>query len=99
MARVTVQDAVEKIGNRFDLVLVAARRARQMQSGGKDALVPEENDKPTVIALREIEEGLSRKMCWMRVSVKSSKNKKRQSWLQLAASCTTVNRSDLTRRA
>ncbi len=58
MARVTVQDAVEKIGNRFDLVLVAASRARQMQTGGKDALVPEENDKPTVIALREIEEGL-----------------------------------------
>ena len=58
MARVTVQDAVEKIGNRFDLVLVAARRARQMQVGGKDPLVPEENDKPTVIALREIEEGL-----------------------------------------
>ncbi|PIJ49311.1 DNA-directed RNA polymerase subunit omega [Erwinia sp. OLTSP20] len=58
MARVTVQDAVEKIGNRFDLVLVAARRARQMQTNGKDPLVPEENDKPTVIALREIEEGL-----------------------------------------
>ncbi|EJL6744315.1 DNA-directed RNA polymerase subunit omega [Vibrio alginolyticus] len=58
MARVTVQDAVEKVGNRFDLVLIAARHARQMQTGGKDALVPEENDKPTVIALREIEEGL-----------------------------------------
>ncbi|MDX7357477.1 DNA-directed RNA polymerase subunit omega [Escherichia coli] len=58
MARVTVQDAVERIGNRFDLVLVAARRARQMQVGGKDPLVPEENDKTTVIALREIEEGL-----------------------------------------
>ncbi|EBZ3719865.1 DNA-directed RNA polymerase subunit omega [Klebsiella quasipneumoniae subsp. similipneumoniae] len=58
MARVTVQDAVEKIGNRFDLVLVAARRARQMQVGGKDPLVPEENDKTTVIALREIEEDL-----------------------------------------
>ncbi|ECP0658628.1 DNA-directed RNA polymerase subunit omega [Salmonella enterica] len=58
MARVTVQDAVEKIGNRFDPVLVAARRARQMQVGGKDPLVPEENDKTTVIALREIEEGL-----------------------------------------
>ena len=58
MARVPVQDAVEKIGNRFDLVLVAARRARQMQVGGKDPLVPEENDKTTVIALREIEEGL-----------------------------------------
>ncbi|CBJ79385.1 RNA polymerase, omega subunit [Xenorhabdus bovienii str. Jollieti] len=58
MARVTVQDAVEKIGNRFDLVLVAARRARQLQSGGKDPLVAEENDKMTVIALREIEQGL-----------------------------------------
>ncbi|NBM02917.1 DNA-directed RNA polymerase subunit omega [Proteus sp. G2671] len=58
MARVTVQDAVEKIGNRFDLVLVAARRARQLQVGAKDPLVPEENDKMTVVALREIEEGL-----------------------------------------
>ncbi len=42
----------------FDLVLVAARRARQLQVGAKDPLVPEENDKMTVIALREIEEGL-----------------------------------------
>lgn len=58
MARVTVQDAVEKVGNRFDLILTASRRARQMQTGNKDALVPEENDKPTVIALREIEAGL-----------------------------------------
>ncbi|AFP85888.1 DNA-directed RNA polymerase, omega subunit [secondary endosymbiont of Heteropsylla cubana] len=58
MARITVQDAVEKIGNRFDLVLVAARRARQIQVFGKDPLVLEENDKHTVIALREIEEGL-----------------------------------------
>ena len=58
MARVTVQDAVEKIGNRFDLVLISARRARQMQSGGKDSLVPVRNDKPTVVALREIEAGL-----------------------------------------
>ncbi|MDF7670108.1 DNA-directed RNA polymerase subunit omega [Orbaceae bacterium ESL0721] len=61
MARVTVQDAVEKIGNRFDLVLVAARRARQLQVEHKSPLVPEENDKPTVIALREIEEGLVNK--------------------------------------
>ena len=58
MARVTVQDAVDKIGNRFDLIQIAARRARQMQTGAKDPLVPEENDKYTVIALREIEEGL-----------------------------------------
>lgn len=58
MARVTVQDAVEKIGNRFDLILTAARRARQLQLHTREALVPEEGDKPTVIALREIEEGL-----------------------------------------
>ncbi|UDG79429.1 DNA-directed RNA polymerase subunit omega [Candidatus Ecksteinia adelgidicola] len=58
MARVTVQDAVEKIGNRFDLVLVAARRARQIQTGSQNILVSEENDKHTVIALREIETGL-----------------------------------------
>ncbi|HAR80154.1 MAG TPA: DNA-directed RNA polymerase subunit omega [Succinivibrionaceae bacterium] len=57
MARVTVEDAVEKVGNRFDLVLLAARRARQISSGSKP-LVEEENDKPTVISLREIEEGL-----------------------------------------
>jgi DNA-directed RNA polymerase subunit omega len=58
MARVTVEDAVEKVGNRFDLVLVASRRARQIATGGKDPLVDVENDKPTVIALREIEAGL-----------------------------------------
>ena len=58
MARVTVEDAVEKVGNRFDLVLVAARRARQISVHGKTPLVDEENDKPTVIALREIEENL-----------------------------------------
>ena len=55
MARVTVQDALEKIGNRFDLILTAARRARQLQLNQSVPLVPEDNDKPTVIALREIE--------------------------------------------
>jgi len=58
MARVTVEDAVEKIGNRFDLVLVASRRARQIATGGKEPLVDVENDKPTVLALREIEADL-----------------------------------------
>ena len=58
MARITVEDAVQKVGNRFDLVLLAARRARQIATGGKSPLVDEENDKPTVIALREIEEDL-----------------------------------------
>jgi DNA-directed RNA polymerase subunit omega len=58
MARVTVEGAVEKVGNRFDLVLIASRRARQIATGGKEPLVDPENDKPTVIALREIEAGL-----------------------------------------
>ncbi|ACA32197.1 DNA-directed RNA polymerase subunit omega [Histophilus somni] len=58
MARVTVQDAVEKVGNRFDLILTAARRARELQLHKREPLVPEDNDKPTVIALREIEKGL-----------------------------------------
>ncbi len=58
MARVTVEDAVDKIGNRFDLVLVASRRARQLAMEGKDPMVEIDNDKPTVVALREIEEGL-----------------------------------------
>ena len=58
MARVTVQDCLENVVNRFELVMVASKRARQLATGGKDPLVEEESDKPTVIALREIAEGL-----------------------------------------
>lgn len=57
MARVTVEEAVDKIGNRFDLILVASRRARQIATGGKSPMVEIDNDKPTVVALREIERG------------------------------------------
>ena len=57
MARITVEDCLEHIDNRFELVLLAARRARQI-SKGADPLVPEDNDKPTVIALREIADNL-----------------------------------------
>ena len=57
MARITVEDCIERVGNRFDLVLIATKRARQV-ARGKAPLVPEENDKPTVIALREIAAGL-----------------------------------------
>ena len=57
MARLTVEDCLEKMDNRYDLVLLAAKRARQLGIGA-DPLVEEENDKPTVIALREIAEGL-----------------------------------------
>jgi len=57
MARVTVEDCLDNVENRFDLVMVATRRARQL-TNGKEALVDVENDKPTVVALREIAEGL-----------------------------------------
>lgn len=57
MARVTVEDCLDNLENRFELVLVSARRARQI-ANGRDPLVDPENDKPTVIALREISEGL-----------------------------------------
>lgn len=57
MARITVEDCLETIDNRFELVLTATKRARQIGHGA-DPLVDEENDKPTVIALREIADGM-----------------------------------------
>ena len=56
MARITVEDCLENIDNIFDMVRVAAKRSRRLAHGA-DALVELENDKPTVIALREIAEG------------------------------------------
>ena len=56
MARITVEDCVEKIPNMFELVLVASKRARQLANGA-EPMVEWENDKPTVVALREIAEG------------------------------------------
>ena len=57
MARITVEDCLDNVENRFQLVLVAAKRTRQLMLGA-DPLVPEDRDKPTVIALREIAEGM-----------------------------------------
>ncbi|MCH2097929.1 MAG: DNA-directed RNA polymerase subunit omega [Pseudomonadales bacterium] len=57
MARITVEDCLERVENRFELVMIASKRARQLATGGKDPHVAEENDKPTVIALREIADG------------------------------------------
>ncbi len=56
MARITVEDCLENIGNIFEMVLVAAKRARRVAHGA-EPMVELENDKPTVIALREIAEG------------------------------------------
>ncbi len=57
MARITVEDCLDNIENIFEMVLVAAKRARRVAHGA-DPMVELENDKPTVIALREIAEGL-----------------------------------------
>ena len=56
MARITVEDCVNKVDNVFDLVLLASRRARRLANGA-EAFIEWENDKPTVVALREIAEG------------------------------------------
>ena len=58
MARVTVEDCLDKVQNRFELVLVAAKRAHQLNSGGFRSTLDVAKDKPTVLALREIEAGL-----------------------------------------
>ncbi len=57
MARITVEDCLENVENRFELVMVSSKRARQLANGTKTPLVEWENDKPTVVALREIAEG------------------------------------------
>lgn len=57
MARVTVEDCLGKLNNRFELVLLATKRARQLAMTGLEPFVPWENDKTTVVALREIAEG------------------------------------------
>jgi DNA-directed RNA polymerase subunit omega len=56
MARITVEDCLQNVDNLFDLVLLAAKRSRQLANGA-EARVEWENDKPTVVALREIAEG------------------------------------------
>ena len=58
MARITVEDCLEKIPSRFDLILMASKRARQLSTTSREPLVEWDNDKPTLVALREIEEGL-----------------------------------------
>ena len=57
MARVTVEDCLENVDGVFDLVKIASKRARRIANGGETLLEDEENDKPTVLALREIAEG------------------------------------------
>lgn len=58
MARITVEDCLDKVENRFELVMVSSKRARALATGGAEPLVSEDSDKPTVIALRELADGL-----------------------------------------
>lgn len=58
MARITVEDCLDKVENRFELVMVASKRARAIATGGQDPLVSIDSDKPTVLALREIADSL-----------------------------------------
>ena len=58
MARITVEGCLEKVPSRFELILLAAGRARQLSTTSREPMVEWDNDKPTIVALREIEEGL-----------------------------------------
>ena len=58
MARITVEKCLEHVPSRFDLILLASGRARQLSTTSREPLVETNNDKNTLIALREIEEGL-----------------------------------------
>lgn len=57
MARITVEDALEKVSTRYELIILAAKRARQLATGGRRATLDWEDDKTTIMALREIEAG------------------------------------------
>ena len=58
MARITVEDCLQIIPSRFDLIIMASKRARQLATTSRDPLVEWDNDKPTLVALRETEAGL-----------------------------------------
>ena len=57
MARITVEDCLDKVTTRYELIILAAKRARQLATGGRRPTLEWEDDKPTVMALREIEAG------------------------------------------
>ena len=58
MARITVEDCLQVVPSRFDLIIMASKRARQLATTSRDPLVEWDDDKPTLVALREIEAGL-----------------------------------------
>lgn len=79
MARVTVEDCLEKVQNRFDLVLMAARRARLI-ANGQEPMVDEENDKPTVLALREIAEDKINDEVLAELELEAKRSRELEAW-------------------
>lgn len=73
MARITVEDCLHNVDNIFQLVLLASQRARRLANGA-ESTVPWENDKPTVVALREIAEGLVTRDLLLEVDVQPEPN-------------------------
>lgn len=73
MARITVEDCLDNIENIFEMVLVAAKRARRVAHGA-EAMVDLQNDKPTVVALREIAQGLVTPSILLEVEVPVTEN-------------------------
>ena len=82
MARITVEDCLEKVENRFALVLLAAERAHQLEMGLSDPVVPEDNDKPTVIALREIAGGIDMQQLLAKEEPKPAANRASNAFLK-----------------
>ncbi len=79
MARVTVEDCLEKVQNRFDLVLMAAKRARLI-ANGQEPMVEEENDKPTVLALREIAEDKINDEVLAELELEAKRSRELEAW-------------------
>lgn len=90
MARVTVEDCLKHVDNRFDLVLKAAERAHALELGAADPLVARDNDKPTVIALREIAAGYD----VIKASEKKAANEEPEVAVQTASTSTLESTSE-----
>jgi DNA-directed RNA polymerase subunit omega len=88
MARITVEDCLDHVDNRFELVMVGSKRARQIATGGRPALVPEENDKPTVLALREIAAGVMNAKILDEIDAKEKQAEEYEAALEFAESKT-----------
>ncbi len=94
MARVTVEDCLEKINNRFELVLLAAKRARLI-ANGQEPLVEEENDKPTVLALREIAEGVINPEVVAEMEAEQKRHEELEAWNAVAENQRQQEQDDL----